>query len=834
VRADTLLRTAEQAADGAELDVDHATDLSPADRTLANELAIVARIAREFRRLARDGEATDDQDCPKQPGDRWGHLELREIVGRGSYGTVFRAWDSTLERDVALKLYRRHLDPARVIDEGRKLAKVRHRNVVTVFGADVIDGVAGIWMEFVYGRRLDEVVGDHGPFSAREAALAGIELAGAVAAVHAAGLVHRDIKAQNVMRESGGRIVLMDLGASLDVGSPAAQAGDPIGTPFYMAPELFDRKPATRESDIYSLGVLLFYLVSARFPIAARTLGELEAAHRKGTVRSLRDVRPDLPSRYVTLVARMLAPAPESRYLTTGELEQDLMTLAGSSGGGLFGVRGPLSGAVWAAIGGGCVAVAAVAWFALAKARVPVAPPPPRSIAVLPIRNQTGDETLNYLAEGLTEILITDLANLRALRVPSYAAVSRLRDPSLTSKTLATQLHADLLLAGSIGVAGDRLRMTTQLIDPKTDQPIWGQTFTRERGQALAMQAEIGRLVAAQLSLTLTPAEERALTQKPVGAEAQDAFLRGLVEFNSPADERLRAAVRLFKNATDLEPSFAAAWAYEALALQRVADDSSAETRERLADGIREAAMRAIELDPGGATGYLALGALQFYYDWDFPAAEASFRKAVELSPSYALARQRYAMFLAAMRRIPEALEQGDAGRSLEPLVPNRVISYGFLYYYAHDFRRAAEETRKALAIDPNSATAHFALGRIAAAEGDASAAIREINLALDVTRNPNWLIELARVFAQAGRVEESDRLMRELDTFRQADRFGGGGDERAYVLAAAGRLDDAFRDLDEAVARKMTNVLWIAVDPRADPLRRDSRLAQLLKRMGL
>lgn len=265
---------------------------------------------------------------------RWKHLELKEEIGRGTFGVVYRAWDTHLERDVALKLIGRSsisqtFDWTRMLGEARRLAKVSHERVVTVHGADIHGDEVGIWMELVEGRTLQELLAIQGPMGAREAAGVGIDLASALAAVHGAGLLHRDLKAQNVMRENGGRIVLMDFGSGLAQTSSARMADGMAGTPLYLAPELLEGAQPSAASDIYSLGVLLYHLASNRYPVEGATRDEVEQAHRVGRRRSLRDVRPDLPPAFVGVVERALTRDPEARYSTAGDFGAALAAMAG-------------------------------------------------------------------------------------------------------------------------------------------------------------------------------------------------------------------------------------------------------------------------------------------------------------------------------------------------------------------------------------------------------------------------------------------------------------------------------------------------------------------------
>jgi eukaryotic-like serine/threonine-protein kinase len=261
------------------------------------------------------------------PPFAWGHLQVLEQIGRGGFGRVFRAWDPTLAREVALKLVRvpdeQRVNALDLLHEGRLLARIRHPNVVTVYGAQRVDHEVGLWMELVRGRSLVTLVQKDGPLSADEATVIGITLCRAVAAVHAAGLLHRDIKAHNVMREAGGRIVLMDFGAGRDVRHVAATGGAQ-GTPLYMAPEIVAGGAASPASDLYSLGVLLYFLVTASYPVVGRTLPEIAVAHGLGHRRLLADLRPDLPERFIRVVERAVSIDPAARFTSAGNMLQEL------------------------------------------------------------------------------------------------------------------------------------------------------------------------------------------------------------------------------------------------------------------------------------------------------------------------------------------------------------------------------------------------------------------------------------------------------------------------------------------------------------------------------
>jgi len=337
-----LSSVAASISDGALIEWEQvAQQVAGDDDAVLGELRVLEQIAKFHQTVQEAGAmhaATPDDETADPRG--WGHFLILGRIGRGSFGNVYRAHDTKLQSDIALKLMREDGDSranvARVLKEARLLARVRHPNVVTVYGADQIDGRVGLWMELVRGTTLEDLLQRQGTFGAREASVVGLDLCRAVASVHRAGLIHGDIKTHNVMREEGGRNVLMDFGAGkdLDLDFLYAYAGgsdDFAGTPLYVAPEVFSGSPRTKASDVYSLGVLLFRLVTKRYPVEGQTRSAVEDAHRRRTRAHLRDVRPDLPDEFVTIVERALDPDPRKRFETAGAFEIALARFLGAS-----------------------------------------------------------------------------------------------------------------------------------------------------------------------------------------------------------------------------------------------------------------------------------------------------------------------------------------------------------------------------------------------------------------------------------------------------------------------------------------------------------------------
>jgi hypothetical protein len=330
-----LLSIAEAILDGKSVDWSQVKPqaVEAEDPPVLREMRVLERITNFHRpadpsNASTTGSGLGDTGGGNRSGE-WGHFKIVEKVGGGTFGCVYRAQDRKLQREVALKLVNPS-DPGRALREARLLARVRHPNVVTVFGADRIDGCIGLWMEFVKGRTLASLLATHGSFSAREAAGIGLDLCRALAAVHRVGLLHGDVKAQNVMREEGGRTVLMDFGTGKDLTTGGGMIGDFAGTPLYVPPEVFDGEPRTVAADFYSLGVLLFHLVTGDYPVKGRTREDVERAHRRGQRSQLHDVRPDLPEAFIQTVERALSTNPRDRYQTAGAFGNDLAAFLGA------------------------------------------------------------------------------------------------------------------------------------------------------------------------------------------------------------------------------------------------------------------------------------------------------------------------------------------------------------------------------------------------------------------------------------------------------------------------------------------------------------------------
>jgi serine/threonine-protein kinase len=798
---------------------------------------------------------------------QWGPFALIEKVGEGAFGEVFRARDA-LHRDVALKLLRPNRGSAeqiaaRMLHEGRVMARVRHPNVVTVYGAEEHDGRVGLWMEFVQGRTLEALIETQGAYSAREAALIGRELCRALAATHAASLVHRDIKARNVMREQGGRLVLMDFGAGqLRTGdSGSGIPGRVTGTPLYLAPELFEGGEATVSSDIYSLGVLLYYLVCRCYPVQATTLNDLKAAHWSGGRRRLNDVRPDLPDDFVRVVERALDPDPQKRFASAGAMQDaltgtlaidpwddgartdarrqepagrrrqaDRQALVGAG----RGADRPFMQRWWPTLVAGAFLLGALAaaLVVLNWKRTPAASTAAAE-ASRPLRIAVRAADAN--AQGLTPLLVDqleqDLSASQGFRVIAAAAINALRDRP--SSSLLQTFEADAVLEVSAEQRDDSARGHLRIVRAG-GEPLSAVTPLLPATKLRPLTEKLAELAVEQLNVNDPSWRPSLRSELPLNdPDAVQLFRKGQDLLRRGGRQDVIDAAEAFREATEYEPDFVLAYAKWAEALLSIYRHNVMPAGQAF-PVAQDAVAQALQRDDRSGEAYAALGDLYAEKERNWTRAETTFKKALSLNPSSEYARIRYAMMLSGRGRVDEAVAQILEAQRLNPRSSLLRGYAGATLHYARRYNEAAEMYESVLQLDSQYRAAYIGLCKAYTSLGRTEQAIDACQRVTETAAAEPVFIEsqFVQIYADAGQKARAAEHLRGLLQLHEKQPNGDSAFWVALAYASLGDKDQAFAWLDKAIAARSSRLLYMRVDSRLDPLRGDVRFQERINRV--
>ena len=678
--------------------------------------------------------SASDSDVPPFARLTWGPLEVRRTIGQGRFGTVHVAWDPGLEREVALKILRSADQSAAVIREARLLARVRHPNVVTVYGVDQHDEAVGLWMELIEGLTLRQVLAVRGVLGAQEAALIGIDLCRAVAAVHKAGLLHRDIKVHNVMREAGGRIVLMDFGAGEDRSDPSRVVQGLIGTPVYAAPEIFTGAPPMIASDVYSVGVVLYHLVTMQYPVEGETIYEIASAHERKDVTPLSDRRPELPESFTRVVERALESDRARRYRSCGALLQDLVNaleLDTASATRMIPAR--------------------------RRAEIP-------SMAVLPFVSLGPDQDLDYFCNGLAEEILTALGKVAGLRVASRTSSFGLKQTDTDIRSICRQLEVEAVLEGTVRKAGDRVRITAQLVSAEDGCHLWSEGYVRDVADVFAVQEEIAQSVVDRLKVSVTGISREPLIRRYTDNQrAYHSYLKGRFYWLRRYHGGLQAALEHFQQAIEEDAGYAQAHAGVADVYAMIGFYSLQRPRLAFARAL-VAAKRALAIDPDLSEAHTSV-ALVSLGDWDWAEATRQFTRALELDSSQTMARIYWSWLMVLQGDIAGALDQARTAQESEPLSPLVNGGVAHTFYLAKRYDEAIAECEKSFEVDPNFILAIHVNGMCRALQGRLAEAVTIGERAVSMSGGaPFYLGILGHYYARSGATEKVRQIVEQLE----------------------------------------------------------------------
>jgi eukaryotic-like serine/threonine-protein kinase len=793
------------------------------------------------------GLPTPDRSAPHLvPGTRLGAYEIVAFIAAGGMGAVYRARHTVLGREVAIKTIGRSLADQgarrRLIREARHASVLSHPNICAIHDVGVADGVPFIVMSYVNGRPLNDMLRNGVP-PLRDALGYGVQIADALAHAHAHGIIHRDLKSSNIVVDVAGQPIVLDFGLARRLpdgatarsqGSTVTAGDDLAGTLSHMAPEVLRGERADERSDVWSFGVLLYELVTGELPFRGRTSFETSSAILGEPARAI-GVRVPLALRLV--IDRCLTKDPVSRYQRADAVREALDAIrrrrSWAVGGRLlFAAR---RRTIYAGVAVACLVAAFAISGRVLRARFGGSVGERVStLALLPLRNATGDPHATYYADGLTEALTSQLGTVGNVRVLSRASTIRVASTAKTAAEAGATLGADILLDGSLWQAGNRVQVAVSLIEPSSTRVIWSSNFERDASEVLALEADVVRAVAGALRMTLRPgASERLTAVRAVSPAVYEEYLKGRYEWNKRTRASLESAMQHFTSAVALDSSYAPAHAALADCLNQLGtvmlgSGSPRELRPRAA----AEAIHALQLDASSAEAHAALG-YTWHYDWRFADAEREFRRAIELNPSYSMAHIWYANLLMSRLRMKEALEQVFVARELDPfsLIVNTNVAWVLDRAGRHE--DAIVQLERTLALDSTYTQARWRLADALMNAGRVTEAIAQGERLVALSDSaPPALAMLAETQARAGRRDAALGLLAKARARAGTNYLPPAS--VAGVFARLGEVDSALTWLDKTVAERSNASVYLGGEQKDSPLRRDPRFRALLARVGL
>jgi serine/threonine protein kinase/tetratricopeptide (TPR) repeat protein len=785
-------------------------------------------------------------------GARLGPYEVLGPLGAGGMGEVYRARDTRLGREVALKVLPDEVSSdrqrlARFQQEARMASALSHPNIITIHDVGDSDGSSFIVMELAEGRTLRALFAS-GPLPARRLLQVGVQVAEGLAKAHAAGMVHRDLKPENIVVTADGLVKILDFGLARL--APSASSADPheettlsritdpgtvVGTVSYMSPEQASGEPVDFRSDQFALGAILYELATGRGPFQRGTAPETLTAILREEPTPVASLNPQTPPGLARILERCLAKDPSRRYAATLDLARDLREeldrLAVPSGAAVP-ATGPKRRWPFLLVGAGLVAAVAAAWLLvrLAPGRRAI-----DSLAVLPFVNDSGDPGLDYLSDGLTENLINSISQVSNLKVIARSSVFRYKGRDVSPEEVARELKVRGVLVGRVSERGDRLSVSVELVDAAENVHLWGAQYDRKPSDLLATEEDIAREISENLRPRLTGEERRRLTRGHTeDAEAYRLYLKGRYFWNERTGDGLHRSIDYFRQAIDRDPTYALAYtgladAYATLGLFYYQFAPPPETFPL----AREAAGKALEIDPSLGEAHSSLANVLLFYDWDWATAGQEFRRALELDPADSNARHWYSHYLLALGRFDESLAQAQRAVEQDPISPMMATHLGEHYHLARQDDLAVKQLERALELNPRFPAAHVLLGEAYETQHRYADAEREFLSVEDAFAGTSRVkAALARIHARSGRRGEALRELKELALDRPG-RYVAPHD-LAWGYAALGDADRAMEWLEKAYAERSSALTYLEIEPLFDPLRGDPRFADLVRRVGL
>jgi serine/threonine-protein kinase len=809
------------------------------------------------------------------------HYRIISKLGEGGMGEVYLAEDTKLDRKVALKILPSELAEdkdrmSRFVREARSASALNHPNIITIHEIGESEGTHYIATEFIDGKTLNDFTKTN-PLNFKSVLEIAIQIASALDEAHAAGIVHRDIKPDNVMIRASGLVKILDFGiAKLSEKNPAnvssedatvikPQATSPgmiIGTANYMSPEQAKGKDVDARTDIFSFGVLLYEMLSGKLPFEGESAMEMIGAILKDEPKLL---PADIPAEITKIIGKCLRKDRDERYQTIKDVLIDLKDvkqdlefqdklersvvpnddenktqilksttvdeIQQTTTNQTIAAQPKLNKLLAVALAG----VLAIGGFFGYKYLIPNKQI--ESIAVMPFVNESGNADTEYLSDGMTETLIGSLSQLPNLNVKARSSVFRYKGKEIDAQTIGKELNVQAILTGRVLQRGEQLILNLELVDAKTENVIWSEQYTRKQSDLVSLQSEIARDVSTKLRTRLSGAEQNQIAKNyTANTEAYELYLKGRYQWNKRTAESVKKAIEYFNQAIEKDPSYALAYTGLADSYSELTWYDNQPSKE-VYPKAKAAALRALELDDQLAEAHTALGQAKTYSDWDFAGAEIEYRRAIELNPNYPVAHYYYAEMLSQLGRHDEAVAEATRAMELDPLSPIVKVVLGAMYDEAGRIDEAIEFMRKAIEADKDFAPLRREIVYSYERKGMFDEAINEWQTAEmlagrlsaeDALRRAAILRESYRKSGAKGYWQGRLELLNE-----DAKRGNVSPAEFAAIYSFLGDKEKTLEWLEKAYQQREFQILWIKIGRNYDFLRDDPRFQDLLRRVG-
>jgi serine/threonine-protein kinase len=770
------------------------------------------------------------------------HYKILEKLGSGGMGVVYKAEDLNLERLVALKFLPPHIgmdaeEMQRFIQEAKAASALDHTNICTIYEINITEeGQLYICMAYYLGETVKKKI-EGGPLKLDEAINISIHIGQGLAKAHEKNIIHRDIKSANILITNDGIAKILDFGlAKLAGQTRLTKDATTLGTIAYMSPEQAKGEDVDHRTDIWSLGVILYEMSTGQLPFK----GDYEQAIIFSIINEqpvlLTGLRTGVPIELDRIVNKAFAKNPDERYQHIDEMLVDLELLHKQIKSGENIEERPKEKTakkkkiyVFSLITSLTIIIILLGIYLFSARDIAI-----NSLAVLPLDNLSDDPGQEYFVDGITDVLISELAQISALRVISRT--SSMQYKGVKNKPLAKiakELNVDAILEGTVYREGERVRITAQLIRAIDDRHLWADKYEYNLKDIFSLQSEVAQAIAREIKIRLTDREKNRLASvQQVHPETYQLYLKGRYHWNERTEEGILKAIDYFKQAIEKDSNYAAA--YAGLADCYIIEPMyyMALPKETIPQA-RVAALRALEIDNKLAEAYVSLAAIRHNYDWAWSTAETIFKKAISLNPNYATAHQWYAELLCCLGRHEEAIRAVKHASELDPLSPVINMQRGMFYLISRDYNRAIKELKKALELHPNFYLNHEQMANSYSFMNMHEEAIKSAQKAKALSENPHNVAFLGYVYARAGK---KDNAIQALDTMmklstQELSKFAC---DIALIYIGLNDNKQAFYWLEEAFEQHDWFLSWAKAFPAFDPIRSDPRFFELLKKMGL